>query len=79
MRRATLAVGVDLATYDASVNSGGSRGGKWLLTSVGGPDYETAKRICAKRLSFAQSLKICKTIGKGWSHRIADFEAKGVT
>jgi lysozyme family protein len=54
----TLAAGVDPATYDASVNSGVSRGRKWLLTSIGGPDYDTVKRICAKRLGFMQSLNI---------------------
>lgn len=74
----TLAVGVDLATYDASVNSGVSRGRKWLLASIGGPDHETVKRLCARRLGFVQSLTIWKTFGKGWARRIADVEAKGV-
>jgi len=73
-----LAVGVDLATYDASVNSGVSRGRKWLLASIGGPDHQTVKRICAKRLGFMQSLAIWKTFGKGWARRVADIEAKGV-
>jgi lysozyme family protein len=74
----TLAVGVDLATYDASVNSGVSRGRQWLLASIGGPDHETVKRICAKRLGFMQSLKIWNTFGRGWARRVADIEAKGV-
>ena len=74
----TLAVGVDLATYDASVNSGVSRGRQWLLASVGGTDYETVKRICARRLGFMQSLKIWTTFGRGWARRVADVEAKGV-
>lgn len=73
-----LAPGVDLATYDAAVNSGVSRGTRWLAESVGGPDYETVKKICAKRLGFMQSLAIWKTFGKGWSRRVADIEAKGV-
>jgi lysozyme family protein len=73
-----LADGVDLATYDASVNSGVSRGRKWLLASVGQTDVETVKRICAKRLSFMQSLNIWKTFGKGWSKRVAGIEAKAV-
>ena len=75
----TLANGVDLATYDASVNSGVSRGRKWLLASTGGPDHETVKRICAKRLGFLRSLNIWSTFGRGWARRIADIEAKGVT
>jgi lysozyme family protein len=73
-----LAAGVDLATYDASVNSGVSRGRKWLLAAIGGPDHETVKRLCAKRLGFVQSLKIWKNFGRGWARRIADVEAKGV-
>lgn len=74
----TLAAGVDLATYDASVNSGVSRGRKWLLASIGGLDHETVKRICAKRLGFMQSLNIWNTFGRGWARRVADIEAKGV-
>lgn len=73
-----LAPGVDLATYDASVNSGISRGRKWLLASIGGSDATTVKKICAARLGFMQSLQIWKTFGKGWARRVADIEAKGV-
>lgn len=73
-----LAAGVDLATYDASVNSGVSRGRKWLMASIGGPDHETVKAICARRLGFMQSLKIWQTFGKGWGRRVADIQAKGV-
>jgi len=74
----TLHAGVDLATYDAAVNSGVGRARKWLLASVGGSGEQTVKNICRKRLGFVQSLKIWKTFGKGWSRRIADIEAKGV-
>lgn len=74
----TLAAGVDLATYDAAVNSGVSRAKKWLLASVGERDDITVQRLCAKRLSFVQGLKTWKTFGRGWSRRIADIEAKGV-
>jgi lysozyme family protein len=72
--------GVDLATYDAAVNSGVSRGRKWLLASLDkGDDHaRTVKTICAKRLSFVQSLKVWETFGKGWGNRIADVEARGV-
>jgi lysozyme family protein len=73
-----LASGVDLATFDASVNSGVGRGKQWLNASVGGSDVETVKRICAKRLSFMQGLAIWKTFGKGWAKRVAAIEAKGV-
>lgn len=75
----TLFPGVDLAVYDASVNSGVSRSIKWLKASVGSNDHSvTVKRICRVRLGFVQSLKIWKSFGKGWGRRIADIEAKGV-
>lgn len=74
----TLHPGVDLATYDASVNSGVSRGRRWLLASIGGSDVQTVKNICAKRLSFVQALRTWATFGRGWLNRITDIEAKGV-
>lgn len=73
-----LGDGVDLATFDAGVNSGPGRANGWLNASLGGSNVETVKRICAKRLSFMQSLKIWKTFGGGWSRRVAAIEAKGV-
>lgn len=75
----SLAAGVNLAVYDAAVNSGVSRGRKWLAASIGSTDVETVKRICKARLSFVQGLKTWKAFGKGWRNRIVDIEAKGVT
>jgi lysozyme family protein len=74
----SLAAGVNLAVYDAAVNSGVSRGRKWLVASIGASDVETVKRICKARLSFVQGLKTWQVFGKGWRNRIADVEAKGV-
>jgi len=74
----TLASGVDLAVFDASVNSGVGRGKQWLNASLGGSPSDTVKRVCAKRLGFMQSLKIWKAFGKGWAKRVAAIEAKGV-
>jgi lysozyme family protein len=77
--RYNLFPGVDRATYDAAVNSGVSRGIKWLKGAVGSDDHsETAKRICRARLSFVQGLTNWKVFGKGWGNRIADIEAKSV-
>jgi lysozyme family protein len=71
--------GVDLATHDASVNSGVSRGLKWLKAAAGSDDHSvTVRKVCRARLSFMQSLKIWKTFGKGWGRRVADIEVKGV-
>ncbi len=76
----TLAIGVDLATYDAAVNSGVSRGRKWLLNGLDPKNNhaQTVKNICRQRLSFVQSLNTWKVFGKGWGNRIADVQAKGV-
>jgi lysozyme family protein len=73
-----LAAGVDLATFDAGVNSGPARARQWLMASIGGPDHDTVKRVCAKRLGFMRSLAIWNTFGNGWSRRVAGIEAKGV-
>ncbi|KKB09418.1 glycoside hydrolase family 108 protein [Devosia chinhatensis] len=76
----TLAVGVDLAAYDAGVNSGVSRGRKWLLAGLDPKNNhaQTVKNICRQRLGFVQSLNTWKVFGKGWGNRIADIQAKGV-
>lgn len=74
----TLAAGVDLATFDAGVNSGPGRAKGWLKASIGGTDAETVKRLCGKRLGFMKSLAIWNTFGRGWSKRVAAVEAKGV-
>lgn len=75
----TLFPGVDLAVYDAAVNSGVSRAKKWLAASAGSNDHSvTVKKICRTRLSFMQSLAIWKTFGRGWGRRVADIEVKGV-
>lgn len=73
-----LAAGVDLATFDAGVNSGPARAKKWLMASIGGPDHETVKKLCARRLGFMRSLAIWNTFGRGWSRRVAEIEARGV-
>ncbi len=75
----SLWAGVDLAIYDAAVNSGVSRARRWLKASTGSPDHAvTVRRICARRLSFMQGLRIWKTFGRGWSRRVADIEVRGV-
>ncbi|CAN7577322.1 hypothetical protein LJR098_005453 [Rhizobium sp. LjRoot98] len=61
------------------MNSGVSRGLKWLKAASGSNDHSvTVKKICRARLSFMQSLKIWKTFGKGWGRRVADIEVRGV-
>lgn len=38
----------------------------------------TIQKLCARRLSFMQSLKIWSTFRRGWSRRVADVEARSV-
>ncbi len=71
-----LKPGVDLCTYDSSVNSGVSRARSWLRASIGGSDLETVRKMCAKRLSFLRALKNYAVFGKGWLNRVTDVEAK---
>lgn len=74
-----LACGVDLAVYDAGVNSGPGRARRWLGASIGGVPIDTIKRICKARLSFVQGLKTWRVFGKGWARRIAGIEASAVS
>lgn len=74
-----LACGVDLAVYDAGVNSGPGRARRWLGTSIGGVPIDTIKSICKARLSFVQGLKTWRVFGKGWARRIAGIEASAVS
>lgn len=43
------------------------------------PSRDFIKRLCARRLSFVQSLAIWNTFGKGWSRRIASVEATALS
>lgn len=36
------------------------------------------QKLCARRMSFLQGLKIWNTFKRGWSRRVADIEARGV-
>lgn len=97
LRGDELPAGVDYATLDGGINSGVSRGAKWLQRAVGaqqdgqvGPKtvkaangardtVQVVKDICKYRLGFVQALKTFSVFGRGWSRRIAEVEALGVT
>lgn len=72
--------GVDLVTYDGSVNSGVSRGLKWLKAGLDKQNRhdQTVRNICRQRTGFVESLRTFKTFGRGWINRITDAEATGV-
>ncbi|QWW66192.1 glycoside hydrolase family 108 protein [Rhizobium sp. WYJ-E13] len=90
----TLPSGFDLATFDYAVNSGPARALRDAQAVIGAPadgkfgpvtrakaataGTREIKALCARRLSFMQSLAIWKTYGKGWSARVAKIEAKAV-
>lgn len=78
VRGESLAPGVDLATFDYSVNSGPGTAWKALEKVLGGPDHETVKKLCARRLSSYQALKHWSTFGRGWTRRVTAIEAKGI-
>lgn len=72
--------GVDLATFDAGVNSGVGRGRAWLMASLDRNDdhIQTIRNMISKRTSFLQGLKTFVTFGRGWMRRVADIEARSI-
>jgi lysozyme family protein len=73
-----LPAGVDLAVFDAAVNSGVSRALSWWRATRSADPIATIQRLCAKRLGFLQGLSTWPTLGKGWAARIARIEATAV-
>jgi len=89
-----LPYGFDLVAMDGAVNSGPSRGAKWLQKGVGvradgkvgGQTIEAARaadstgieRACAARMGFLRGLRHWSTFGRGWSRRVASVEAVAV-
>lgn len=74
-----MPVGVDLAVFDAAVNSGVSRGRKWHAGAKDrGSDKLVIQGICAARMAFLRGLGTFKTFGKGWTPRVANVEATAV-
>lgn len=63
----------------AGVTQDGQIGPKTLAAIGAIPSRDFIKKLCAKRLSFVQGLKIWDTFGKGWSRRIASVEAAALS
>jgi lysozyme family protein len=74
-----LPSGVDLAVFDAAVNSGPGRAKTWLRSGLRQTAVDTVKAICAVRMGFLRRLGTWSTFGRGWARRVADIEAKGVS
>ncbi|SEG61124.1 glycoside hydrolase family 108 protein [Bosea lathyri] len=72
--------GADLCVFDASVNSGVSRGKGWAAQVKAGADARAfVAQFCDIRLGFLKRLGTWSTFGKGWSRRVADIRAKATT
>lgn len=88
-----LPYGFDLVAFDGGVNSGPTRGARWLQVGVGakadgkvGPKtIEAARaapvtgieRACDARMGFLRALSHWDAFGRGWSRRVASVEAVG--
>lgn len=74
----TLPTGVDLVTFDASVNSGPRQALTWLKRSTKLTSVETIDAFCSARLSFLKALRTWSHFGKGWQARVTDVEATAI-
>ena len=96
VRGELLPDGVDLAAFDGAVNSGPSRGVKWLQGArgvardgkVGPKTIKAAKEgnaasvvvsMCSLRMSFLERLRHWETFKRGWTRRVSEIEATGVS
>lgn len=72
--------GVNLIVLDSAINSGVSRGKKWLFASLDKSNNhaQTVKNIAKTRMSFLTVLSTWPTFGKGWTRRVSHMEAVGV-
>lgn len=71
--------GVDLVEFDFGVNSGVSRSLKYRAAMPALAPVAYVKEFCKRRSSFLRGLKTFSVFGKGWSRRVADVEATGVS
>jgi len=79
MACSTVAPGVDLAVFDAGVNSGTRRALAWKSAAPRADRITTIKAICARRLSFLEGLRTFPVFGKGWRARVTACEALAIT
>lgn len=70
--------GVDFIYFNIAVNAGPGRAEKALLASIGGPDDETVRKMCAHMEAFYRSLAQFPRYGKGWLSRNAQALATGL-
>jgi lysozyme family protein len=63
----------------AGVKQDGAVGAVTLTALSGKRGDDVVKKLCARRLSFVRGLRTFDVFGKGWSRRIAEIEALGVS
>lgn len=89
-----LPFGFDYVAMDGAVNSGPSRGVRWLQKAVGakadgvaGPQtvarakaasVAAISEACNQRMGFLRRLSTWDTFGRGWSRRVAHVEAVSI-
>ncbi len=75
-----LPPGVDLAVFDACVNSGVGKAREWLAAAraLSASSAAVVTAICDRRLSFLHALGNWRAFGKGWGARVAGIEAKAL-
>lgn len=89
-----LPKGIDYVAFDGGVNSGPSRGVRWVAQALGNSSMSAAatareasknkdlprlaKAACAARVGFLRSLRTFSVFGKGWLRRVASVEAISV-
>lgn len=57
----------------------GKVGPKTLIAVQQKDGKDVIQKLCAQRLAFVQGLRHWATFGRGWSRRVADIEARGVS
>lgn len=77
----TLPMGLDMAVFDAAVNSGVGRAERWLATST--VDHGVVDQInafCNTRMEFLRGLgKLWRVFGAGWRQRVDGVRATSLT
>jgi len=75
-----MPMGVDLVSFDVSVNSGSGKARQWYVDARAASQQplEQIRTICTRRLSFMHGLRAWSQFGKGWAARVSACEAKAI-
>lgn len=75
-----MPMGVDLVSFDVSVNSGPGKARQWYVDARAASQQplDQIRTICTRRLSFMHGLRAWSQFGKGWAARVSACEAKAI-